>query len=105
MAQYTIDNVYGSPIDFECNSDDLKRTLQNAKNLLMIRMGEVPYDRYMGFDHDLFDLPLNELNERLMTEIDRLMLYEPDVVAVSAKASILNNNQVLITVVIETEIE
>ena len=38
MARYQIDNV-AAPIDFQ-ESDPVKRTLQNAKNLLMCRMGE-----------------------------------------------------------------
>ena len=44
MAQYQITNR-PAPIDFECNSDIILRTIQNAKNLLMCRMGEVPYDQ------------------------------------------------------------
>ena len=47
MAQYQIDNV-AAPINFQ-ESDIVLRTLQNAKNLLMCQMGEVPYDRYRGF--------------------------------------------------------
>ena len=46
MALYQIDNV-ASPIDFQ-EDDLIKRTLQNAKNLLMCQMGEVPYGRYRG---------------------------------------------------------
>ena len=49
MAQYIITNI-PEQIDFEIDNDDVGRTLQNAKNLLMTRMGEVPYDRLRGFD-------------------------------------------------------
>jgi len=52
VAQYMIDNV-AAPIDFQ-ESDILQRTLQNAKSLLMCKMGEVPYDRARGFDPSLF---------------------------------------------------
>ena len=77
MAQYQIDNV-ASPIDFQ-ESDIIKRALQNAKNLLMCRMGEVPYDRYRGFDAALFDLPITGLRIELLPELDRVMMWEPDV--------------------------
>lgn len=65
MALYTIDNKPGD-IDFECGSDPVKRTLQNCKNLLMTRMGEVPYDRLRGFDASFYSLPLPLLNSRLI---------------------------------------
>ena len=77
MAQYEITNQ-PSPIDFECNNEIIARTLQNAKNLLMCKMGEVPYDRYRGFDPALFDLPIQEFEEQLLPELDRVMLWEPD---------------------------
>ena len=53
MAHYQIDNM-AYPINWE-EKDPIQRTLQNAKNLLMCHMGEVPYDRYRGFDPALFD--------------------------------------------------
>ena len=71
MAQYMIDNVQ-SPIDFQ-ETDALKRTLQNAKNLLMCRMGEVPYDRLIGFNPALFDLPWEDMLDELLPELDRVM--------------------------------
>lgn len=104
MAQYEINNL-PVPIDFECNDRLLKRTLQNAKNLLMCRKGEVPYDRQRGFDHALFDLPLNELRNCLMMELDRVMLWEPDVEVVRAEALLMDNGAVLIRCVIETGLE
>jgi len=85
MAQYEINNL-PAPIDFECGNELIRRTLQNAKNLLMCRRGEVPYDRQRGFDPALFDLPLEEMNLRLLRELDRVMLWEPDVEVVSASA-------------------
>ena len=56
MARYIIDNLPG-PIDFE-GTGMVRRTVQNCKNLLMLRMGEVPYDRLRGLNPALFDLPV-----------------------------------------------
>lgn len=99
MAKYQIDNV-PAPIDFQ-EKDMLTRTLQNAKNLLMCRMGEVPYDRYRGFDPALYDLPISELRSRLMPELDRVMMWEPDVEVVEAEATLLESGAVYIKVILE----
>lgn len=103
MARYQIDN-YPSPIDFR-ETDIRRRTLQNAKNLLMTQMGEVPYDRLRGFDAALYDLPISELNNQLLAELDRVMLWEPDVEVVSAEATILDNGAVYIKAIIEVNID
>jgi len=86
MARYEITNLPGA-IDFECNHDAVKRTVQNAKNLLMTRRGEVPFDRQRGFNPALYDLPMDEMNAALLPELDRVMLWEPDAEVVSARAS------------------
>lgn len=99
MAQYKIDNV-PSPIDFQ-ESDFILRTLQNAKNLLMCHMGEVPYDRYRGFDASLFDLPIERLREELLPELDRLMMWEPDVEVVDAEATLFGDGSVYIQAIVE----
>lgn len=99
MAQYEITNIPGS-IDFECNHELLKRTIQNAKNLLMCRKGEVPFDRQRGFDPALFDLPLEEMQSRLLPELDRVMLWEINVEVVSAEAT-LEDGETMIRCVIE----
>ena len=99
MAKYQIDNI-ASPIDFQ-TSDMRKRTLQNAKNLLMCRMGEVPYDRYRGFDPALFDLPIDKLREALVPELDRVMMWEPDVEVLEAEATLLESGDVYIKVILE----
>ena len=104
MAQYEINNL-PVPIDFECSDSLLNRTLQNAKNLLMCRRGEVPFDRQRGFDASLFDLPLDVLQEYLPMELDRVMLWEPDVEVVSGTAELMQDGTVLIRCVIETELE
>lgn len=99
MAKYQIDNI-PSPIDFQ-ESEIVKRTLQNAKNLLMCHMGEVPYDRYRGFDPALYDLPIEELRTELLPELDRVMMWEPDVEVVKAEATLLENGSVYIKVILE----
>lgn len=102
MALYQIDNV-ASPIDFQ-GKDMLKRTLQNAKNLLMCRLGEVPYDRYRGFDSALYDLPINRLQYELLPELDRILMWEPDAQAVEAAASILPDGSTYIRAVINVRL-
>ncbi len=100
MAQYEITNR-PVPIGFENSDDPVQRTIQNAKNLLMCRMGEVPYDRYRGFDAALYDVPIPELREVLVEEIDRVMLWEPDVEVVDADCNMDENGDILIRAVIE----
>lgn len=99
MAQYQIDNI-PAPIDFQ-ESDLRLRTLQNAKNLLMCQMGEVPYDRSRGFDPALYDLPIHQMRVELLPELDRLMVVEPDAEVVSADASLMENGGVYIRVILE----
>lgn len=100
MARYTIDSRPG-PIDFECNNDILLRTLQNCKNLLRCRMGEVPYDRMRSLNPAIFDLSVTEANEQILPEIDRVMGWEPDAEAVSAKVWLDETGETVITVVLE----
>lgn len=102
MAQYQIDNT-PAPIDFQEN-DIVQRTIQNAKNLLMCYMGEVPYDRYRGFDRALFDLPFDDMLEELLPELDRIMMWDPDVEVVDADAELLADGRTHITVIIEITI-
>lgn len=98
MARFQIDNV-DYPIDFQ-TTDILLRTLQNAKNLLMCHMGEVPYDRFRGFNAQLYDLPLTELNDELIPELDRIMEWDPDIVVEDAQANLLEDGSVYIRVII-----
>lgn len=102
MGQYRIDNI-PAPIDFEIAGDDTRRILQNAKNLLMTRMREVPYDRYRGFDPALYDLPILKMQEELLPEADRVMMWEPDVLVVDGKCELLPNGEVLISLIVEIE--
>ena len=93
-----IDNI-AQAIDFE-ETDPTRRTIQNAKNLLMCRTGEVPYDRARGFDAGIMGLPLEELSTMLLPELDRLLEWEPDAEIVSAKASLTLDGDVYIQAVI-----
>ena len=100
MATFFIDNL-PAPINFECGKDIVLRTLQNAKNLLMTRMGEVPYDRLRGFNVMLYDLPIEQMREEVLPELDRVMLWEPDVEVESAECYLDGNGEVVIKVVLE----
>ena len=104
MARYEITNEPAA-IDFECNNDFLRRTLQNAKNLLMLEFGEVPFDRQRGFDARLYDLPITELEERLLPELDRVMLWEPRVEVVSGRVRVDDDGRYVVTCVVEVETE
>ena len=103
MAEYEISNIPGS-IDFECNSDAVKRTVQNAKNLLMTEKGEVPYDRLRGFDPALYHQPLPALRGALIPELNRVMMWEPDVSVAAASAQRLPDGETLITVILDVHI-
>lgn len=103
MARYIIDNR-PEPINFEIGDSPIARTLQNAKNLLLTQMGEVPYDRYRGFDPALYHLPLEEMRRVLLPELDRLMGYEPDAQVVEATPELNEDGEVIITVTLEITI-
>ena len=102
MAKYQIDNV-AAPINFQ-TQDIILRTVQNAKNLLMCRMGEVPYDRLRGFDQRLYDLPIEELRQRLVPELDRVMAWEPDADVTDAEATLMPDGSVYIKCIIDVTI-
>lgn len=103
MARYTIDNR-PTPIDFECNHNAVLRTLQNAKNLLMCRMGEVPYDRKRGINPALFDIGIDKINAQLLPEVDRVLGWEPNVKAISARASMDEKGDTILSVVVEVNL-
>ena len=103
MARYTLDNL-PAPIDFE-GKGLIRRTVQNAKNLLMTRKGEVPYDRLRGFDPALFDLPLPRFRDELMPELDRVMMWEPDVEVAEARCWLDAHGQIVIQAVLEINLD
>ena len=104
MSQYIITNRQ-EPIEFEIKNDMVARTVQNAKNLLMTQMGEVPYDRFRGFDPALYHLPIEKLRLALLPELDRVMLWEPDAEVVEATAEVDGNKEILITAIIEIDMD
>lgn len=105
MARYMIDNIE-APIPWEdAGKSGLLRTLQNCKNLIMMKMGEVPYDRMRGVSLDIFHMPMPELNARILREIDAVLMYEPYAEAVSAECSLNEEGELIIRVEIETDID
>jgi hypothetical protein len=98
----TIDNRQ-SRIQWEAD-EWVSRTIQNAKNLLMTRQGEVPYDRYRGLDPAVFEVPLNDLRKVIRQEIIRVMLWEPDVQVTDAKAD-LQDGTLYLTATLEIDAE
>lgn len=104
MGRYIIDNR-PEEIDFRKTEGMLQRTIQNAKNLLMTRKGEVPYDRLRGLDPAIFDLPIPKMQEALIPELDRVMLWEPDAEVISAQCHLDENGEAIIRVELEIDIE
>ena len=82
----------------------MQQTIRNAKNLLMTKMGEVPYDRLRGFDVSLLHLPMDKLRHEIMPELDRLMLWEPDVEISDAEVKLDDNGEIYIRVILEIRI-
>lgn len=103
MARYTIDNQK-TEIDFERAGDAAQRTLQNCRNLLMLRQGEIPYDRMRGLDASLVDMPIARVRERIMEELDRVMMWEPDAEVVDADVRMDGQGDLLITVTIDVNV-
>ena len=100
MARYEITNV-PAPIDFEGMTDMEKRTVQNCKNLLMCRKGEIPFDRQRGLDPMLFDMPMDEAEELLLPELDRVMLWEPDAEVVSGRFDRDGAGRIIVRCIVE----
>ena len=103
MARYIITNK-PEPVRFEMGGNIISRTVQNAKNLLMTQMGEVPYDRLRGVDPELYHLPLEEMRLALLPELDRVMAWEPDAEVAEATAETDENGEIVITAIIEINI-
>ena len=101
MARYEITNEQ-KPIEFE-GLGEVKRIVQNCKNLLMTRLGEVPFDRLRGFKWALFDLRAEEFRTRLLPEVDRVLLWEPRAEAVDAEFWLNAKMETVIRVIVEVE--
>ena len=104
MAIYTISNRPAA-IQWEIKPGDwVVRTLQNCKNLLMLRMGDVPYDRYRGLDSSIYDKPIAEISSGLRETIERLFLYEPDAEVVAVRARAAKQSETGVSVLIEVDV-
>ncbi len=100
-VRYVITNA-PEEINFELGTSAELRAVQNAKNLLMTKKGEIPYDRQRGFDTALYHLPMSEFSARLMRELDRVMLWEPYVEVVEARILRLGeDSRVIFQVMVE----
>lgn len=97
---YTID-TRAAPIDWE-NDDFIPRTLQNAKNLLRTWQGEVPFDRYRGLDSRMNDKSMVVVQANILREVERVLMWEPDVRVVAARA-VPENGLVIIEVDLEVK--
>ena len=100
---YIIDNQ-PARIEWEARGE-IPRILQNAKNLLMTHMGEVPYDRYRGFDPALYDRPIASIQSSIAQELDRIMEWEPDAEVRDIHAYVDNERGFVIEAKIEIDNE
>lgn len=106
MAMYEVTSE-PAPLDFECTTagDVVQRTIRNAKNLIMLRMGEIPYDRQRGLDPIIFDLPYDEAEAMIVQELDRCMLWEPDAEVVEGWLELKDDGETVVHCVIEIAFE
>ena len=100
MAEYIINNTQEA-VNFDVLDNTVLRIVQNAKNLIMTHKGEVPYDRTRGFDYELFHLPVGDMRDALLPELDRALLWEPNVRVIDATAEPDANGEMLITATID----
>lgn len=97
--KYLIDNQ-PAPINTS-NKNRTERIIQNCKNLLMTRMGEVPYDRYRGFDTRMFDKGMVEVKRSLNKMLDNMLLYEPYAELVESSCSLLEDGSLYIQMIVD----
>ena len=98
MPKYMIDNQ-PALIDWNARGGD-RRLVQNAKNLLMTHMGEVPYDRHRGISPTIYDRTLDQVQGDIAQELEILLMWEPGVVIRSVRALMDGRG-----LVVEAEIE
>ena len=106
MAMYEVTSEQ-APLDFECTmvSNMTERTIRNAKNLITLRMGEVPYDRQRGLNPAIFDLPYDDAEALIVQELDRCMLWELDAEVVEGWIEIRPDGESVVHCVIEISFE
>ena len=100
MASYVIDNQ-AAEIPFEGKQTGAERIVRNCKNLIMCLVGEVPFDRWRGFDVRFLEINLVDLNRQIVKELDRVMLWEPRAEVVEAYAQPDGMGGVLVKCVVE----
>lgn len=94
MAKYTIDNRSGA-INWEVGAGN-ERILQNARNLLCAKLGEVPYDRLRGLNTAVFHKGMETANVLAVQDVDRLMEWEPEIAQVDEVRAFLSDGQIII---------
>lgn len=96
---YTINNL-PARIDWEVQGP-LKRTLQNAKNLLLTERGEVPYARYLGVNQGIYEQNVKLLAGTIAEEMRITLMAEPDV---TVKAVRLDSSAGYLKIEVDVEI-
>lgn len=81
---YTITSQSGQTIDVNTR-EYVARTLQNARNLLCMHLGECPYDRKSGLDAGLLHMNAAQVRRYVFEEVQRVLRWEPDVTLISAR--------------------
>jgi len=76
MARYEI-TTETRPVNW--SADGTERVLQNCRNLMLLRAGEIPYGRWRGIDPAMYHMTREETNYNLVPELDRVMQAEPRV--------------------------
>ena len=101
---YIIDNR-PRDIDWSLRGATVDRKLQNARNLMRLHMGEVPYDRLRGIDMQLYHMSINDMQEELLPELDRVLLWEPFVDVAEATVALDENGDSIIEATVEIDLE
>lgn len=99
MARYVIDNQ-NAPIVWE-GLNDTDRVLQNAKNLLRLARGELPYDRMRGMDMRMNGIPITQLKTEAAQKVHNNLLWETRVKLIGTRVAIKEDGDILI----EAEVE
>ena len=102
MPKYTIDNQ-PARIDWAARGGE-RRVVQNAKNLLMTHMGEVPYDRHRGISPTIYDRTLNQVRETIALELELLLGWEPNAALISVRVY-MDERGLVIEAVIDTDVD
>lgn len=71
---YDIDNA---PRAINWEARGYERIVQNARNLLCLRLGEVALDRWRGIDGMLNDVAVEHAQAMARSEIARVLAWEP----------------------------